>query len=55
MLARVFSDDSTMDIDQWEKEILEWAAVTQKMGQAMGQVSQFGKHPMADDEDAAVL
>jgi len=50
MLARVFGDDPTMNLDQWEKEILAWAAETQKLGQTLGQMTLFGKHPMADDE-----
>jgi hypothetical protein len=37
-----------MSISDWEKSTVEWATFVEKIGVKMGNLSQFGDHPMAD-------
>lgn len=38
-----------MKLPDWEKQMMEWAEWMSRRGRAMGDMSQFGKHPLADD------
>jgi 2-polyprenyl-6-methoxyphenol hydroxylase-like FAD-dependent oxidoreductase len=49
LLKEVFGKDGGMSIEEWEKTTLGWATLAQKMGMQMGNLSQFGDHPMADN------
>lgn len=37
------------DLQAWAKEVEEWGAWMSKRGRVMGDRSQFGEHPLADD------
>jgi 2-polyprenyl-6-methoxyphenol hydroxylase-like FAD-dependent oxidoreductase len=49
LLKKVFDKDGGMSMRDWEKSIVEWATFVQKIGVQMGNLSQFGDHPMADN------
>ncbi|KAE9365779.1 FAD/NAD(P)-binding domain-containing protein [Stipitochalara longipes BDJ] len=49
LLKRVFEDGDGMNVEEWEKSVLGWASFAQKLGVRMGNLSQFGDHPMADN------
>jgi 2-polyprenyl-6-methoxyphenol hydroxylase-like FAD-dependent oxidoreductase len=51
LLKKVFDKDGGTSIGKWEKSTLEWATFVQKIGVQMGNLSQFGDHPMADNGD----
>jgi hypothetical protein len=44
--------DGKMSIEEWEKDVVGWASFAQKIGIQMGNLSQFGDHPLADNGDA---
>jgi 2-polyprenyl-6-methoxyphenol hydroxylase-like FAD-dependent oxidoreductase len=48
LLKRVFGNNPSMNIDEWEKTTLEWSTFVQKTGTSMGDLSQFGDHPEAE-------
>lgn len=49
LLKRVFEKDGKMSIEEWEKAVIGWASLAQKIGVKMGNLSQFGDHPLADN------
>jgi 2-polyprenyl-6-methoxyphenol hydroxylase-like FAD-dependent oxidoreductase len=51
LLKRVFEKDGRMSIEEWEKDVVGWASFAQKIGVQMGNLSQFGDHPLADNGD----
>ncbi len=55
LLKKVFEKGSEMSIEEWEKSILGWATFSQNMGVKMGNLSQFGDHPMADNGEPLKL
>lgn len=48
LLKDVFVDNT--DVEEWERKVLGFAKLASGVGRALGTQSQFGKHPMADDE-----
>jgi len=48
LLKKVF-EGGGMSIEEWEKTSVGWATFAQKLGVQMGNLSQFGDHPMADN------
>lgn len=48
MLAQGFGD-KTMSIEEWEKKALTWGKIVYEVGINVGNLSQFGDHPMADN------
>jgi 2-polyprenyl-6-methoxyphenol hydroxylase-like FAD-dependent oxidoreductase len=48
-LKKVFDKEGGMSIEEWEKTTVGWATFAQKLGVQMGNLSQFGGHPMADN------
>jgi 2-polyprenyl-6-methoxyphenol hydroxylase-like FAD-dependent oxidoreductase len=51
LLKKVFEKDGGMSVEEWEKATVEWSTLAQKMGVQMGNLSQFGDHPLADNEE----
>lgn len=51
LLKRVFEKDGKMSIEELEKNVVEWASFAQKVGIQMGNLSQFGDHPLAGNGD----
>lgn len=49
LLKKVFENDRGMSIEEWEKATVDWAKFAQSVGVQMGDLSQFGDHPMADN------
>jgi len=49
LLGKVFGE-GTMGLDEWEELVLGYARKVQEIGARMGNLSQFGEHPMNDDE-----
>jgi len=49
LLKKVFEKDGGMSIEEWEKATVDWAKFAQNVGVQMGNLSQFGDHPMADN------
>lgn len=49
LLKRVFGNNPSMNIDEWEKTTLQWSTFAQKTSASMGDLSQFGHHPEAED------
>lgn len=49
LLKEVFKEKPTMTLEEWEMKSLGWSTGMQKVGVQMGQQSQFGDHPMADN------
>jgi hypothetical protein len=39
----------SMKLSDWEKKMEEWAEWMSGRGKTMGDRSQFGNHPLADD------
>jgi 2-polyprenyl-6-methoxyphenol hydroxylase-like FAD-dependent oxidoreductase len=50
LLKRVFGNYPSMNIDEWEKATLEWSTFAQRTSVSMGDLSQFGDHPDAEDD-----
>jgi 2-polyprenyl-6-methoxyphenol hydroxylase-like FAD-dependent oxidoreductase len=49
LLKDVFQEKPTMTLEEWEKNSLGWSTEVQKLSVKLGQLGQFGDHPMADD------
>jgi len=49
LLRRVFEKDGGMSVEEWEKAVVGWALLAYNVGVQMGNLSQFGNHPMADN------
>ncbi|KAH8749292.1 monooxygenase [Hyaloscypha finlandica] len=49
LMKKVFDKEGGMSIEEWEKTSVGWATFAQKLGVQMGNLSQFGDHPMADN------
>ena len=52
LLKRVFEKDGGMSTEEWEKAVVGWATLAHNFGVQMGNLSQFGDHPMADNAAA---
>lgn len=48
-LKKVFDKEGGMSIEEREKTTVGWATFAKKLGVQMGNLSQFGDHPMADN------
>ncbi len=48
MLEEVF--EGRMELEEWERRTGEWARWMSERGREMGDMSQFGRHPLADDK-----
>jgi hypothetical protein len=51
LLKRVFEKGSAMSVVEWEQKILEWSTTAHAVGIKLGNLSQFGEHPMAEKDE----
>ena len=49
LLKRVFDNDGGLSVEEWEQAVVGWATLAHEVGVQMGNLSQFGDHPMADN------
>jgi len=49
LLKKVFGEEKEIGIEEWGKLVLEWSTKAQMMGVQLGNLSQFGEHPLADN------
>jgi hypothetical protein len=49
LLKEVFQETPAMTLEEWAKKSLDWSTGTQKLSVALGQLGQFGDHPMAEN------
>jgi 2-polyprenyl-6-methoxyphenol hydroxylase-like FAD-dependent oxidoreductase len=52
LLKDVFQEKPVLSLEEWEKTTVGWSTTMQKISAQMGQLSQFGDHPMADNSEA---
>jgi 2-polyprenyl-6-methoxyphenol hydroxylase-like FAD-dependent oxidoreductase len=50
LLGKVFGDREEMNLEEWEKTVLAWSTFVHGEGIKLGNLSQFGDHPMAENE-----
>lgn len=49
LLKQVF--EKSISIEDWGKQVLEFGTFASNVGVQLGTLSQYGKHPHADDGD----
>jgi 2-polyprenyl-6-methoxyphenol hydroxylase-like FAD-dependent oxidoreductase len=52
LLKKVFEEEGSMSVEEWEKAILGWATMAHDIGVQAGNLGQFGDHPMADNGES---